>query len=421
MKFEDYHISRKIKDSLTELEFRRPTDIQYKAITPILKGEDVLAIAQTGTGKTGAFVIPTLELLSRNHTQTRNDESFIHTIVMEPTRELVIQVAEVYRSIGKYMDVTVLGLFGGVEQDPQIARLKHGVDVLVCTPGRLFDLVSQGHVNLKTIKTLVLDEADQMLDLGFIGDIRQLVRMLPYRRQTLFFSATINPEIKELAYSLVTKPVKIQISPKDPVSRHVEHFVSYIKMDDKRFFLERIIRENENKKILIFVRTKIRAERVKKAMERVGIVCETIHGDKSQQERISAMNKFHQGEIIRLIATDISARGIDIPDIDIVINYDLPEQTENYVHRVGRTGRGDKFGKSISFCSDEERPLLHEIESYLTKPITELTIDTKTYKDTISLSNDVTKTSLSHMLSEIEKYDNLSYKKQKTKKIQKGK
>ena len=198
MKFEDYHISRKIKDSLAELAFRRPTDIQYKAIHPILKGDDVLAIAQTGTGKTAAFVIPTLELLTRNHAKTRNDDSFIHTIVMEPTRELVIQVAEVFRSVGKYLDVTVLGLFGGVEQDPQIARLKHGVDVLVCTPGRLFDLVSQGHVQLNKIQILVLDEADQMLALGFINDIRQLIKHLPRNRQTLFFSATINQEIKDL-------------------------------------------------------------------------------------------------------------------------------------------------------------------------------------------------------------------------------
>ena len=268
MKFEDYHISQKIKTSLAEQDFRRPTDIQFKAITPILQGNDVLAIAQTGTGKTGAFVIPTLELLTRYRAQTRNDESFIHTIVMEPTRELVIQVAEVFRSIGKYLDLTVLGLFGGVEQDPQIARLKHGVDVLVCTPGRLFDLVSQGHVQLNRIKILVLDEADQMLDLGFINDIRQLIRHLPKYRQTLFFSATINPEIKELAYSLVSKPVKIEISPKDPVSKHVDHYVSYIEMDDKRFFLERIIKENPEDKILVFVRTKVRAERVKNAMER---------------------------------------------------------------------------------------------------------------------------------------------------------
>lgn len=416
MKFEDYHISRKIKDSLAELDFRRPTDIQYKAISPILKGDDVLAIAQTGTGKTGAFVIPTLELLTRNHAQTRNNDTFIHTIVMEPTRELVIQVAEVYRSIGKYLDLTVLGLFGGVEQDPQIARLKHGVDVLVCTPGRLFDLVSQGYVNLRTIKILVLDEADQMLALGFINDIRQLIKYLPRGRQTLFFSATINTEIKELAYSLVSKPVKIEISPKDPVSKHVDHYVSYIEMDDKRFFLERIIKENPEDKILVFVRTKVRAERVKKAMERADITCETIHGDKSQQERNKVMQNFRSGTLKILIATDVSARGIDIPDIDLVINYDLPEQTENYVHRVGRTGRGDKYGKSISFCSKEERSLLSEIETYITKPINELTIDKGTYKETIKMTSDHTQENIQSMLDELEQIEETTRKKAKSKK-----
>ena len=416
MKFEDYHISRKIKDSLAELAFRRPTDIQYKAIHPILKGDDVLAIAQTGTGKTAAFVIPTLELLTRNHAKTRNDDSFIHIIVMEPTRELVIQVAEVFRSVGKYLDVTVLGLFGGVEQDPQIARLKHGVDVLVCTPGRLFDLVSQGHVQLNKIQILVLDEADQMLALGFINDIRQLIKHLPRNRQTLFFSATINQEIKDLAYSLVTKPVKIEISPKDPVSKHVDHYVSYIEMDDKRFFLERIIKENPDDKILVFVRTKIRAERVKKAMERADIQCGTIHGDKTQQERNQVMRDFRDGTLKILIATDVSARGIDIPNIDLVINYDLPEQTENYVHRVGRTGRGDKFGKSISFCSKEERPLLQEIETYLTKPINELTIDVGTYKETIKMTSDHTQESISSLIAELEQIEEFDRKKNKSKK-----
>lgn len=412
MKFEDYHISQKIKQSLAEMNFRRPTDIQFKAITPILKGDDVLAIAQTGTGKTAAFAIPALELISRDHSQRKNLEN-IHTIVMEPTRELVIQIAEVFRSIGKYLDLTVLGLFGGVEQDPQIARLKHGVDVLVCTPGRLFDLVSQGHVNLKNIKILILDEADQMLDLGFINDIRQLIKHLPKYRQTLFFSATISPEIKELAYSLVSKPVKIEISPKDPVSKHVDHYVSYIQMDDKRFFLERLLKENPEDKVLVFVRTKVRAERVKKAMERADIYCETIHGGKTQQDRNKVMADFRSGELKVLIATDVSARGVDIPNIELVVNYDLPEQAENYVHRVGRTGRGDKFGKSISFCSEGEKPMLQAIEEYITKPINELTIDKATYKETIKMTNDHTQEDLKSILAEVEAIDEFNRKKAK--------
>ncbi len=418
MKFEDYHISQKIKQSLAEMNFRRPTDIQFKAITPILKGNDVLAIAQTGTGKTAAFAIPALELISRDHSQRKNLEN-IHTIVMEPTRELVIQIAEVFRSIGKYLDLTVLGLFGGVEQDPQIARLKHGVDVLVCTPGRLFDLVSQGHVDLSQIKLLVLDEADQMLDLGFINDIRQLIKHLPKYRQTLFFSATIDKDIKELAYSLVSKPVKIEISPKDPVSKHVDHYVSYIEMDDKRFFLERLLKENPEDKVLVFVRTKVRAERVKNAMERVDIKCETIHGGKTQQDRNKVMADFRNGTLKVLIATDVSARGIDIPNIELVINYDLPEQAENYVHRVGRTGRGDKFGKSISFCSEGEKPLLQEIETYLTKPINELTIDKGTYKETIKMTTDHTQEDLKSILAEVEAIDEFNRKKAKKTKANK--
>ncbi|MCQ2606094.1 MAG: DEAD/DEAH box helicase [Bacteroidales bacterium] len=412
MKFEDYHISQKIKQSLAEMNFRRPTDIQFKAITPILKGDDVLAIAQTGTGKTAAFAIPALELISRDHSQRKNLEN-IHTIVMEPTRELVIQIAEVFRSIGKYLDLTVLGLFGGVEQDPQIARLKHGVDVLVCTPGRLFDLVSQGHVDLSQIKLLVLDEADQMLDLGFINDIRQLIKHLPKYRQTLFFSATIDKDIKELAYSLVSKPVKIEISPKDPVSKHVDHYVSYIEMDDKRFFLERLLKENPEDKVLVFVRTKVRAERVKKAMERADLHCETIHGGKTQQDRNKVMADFRSGELKVLIATDVSARGVDIPNIELVVNYDLPEQAENYVHRVGRTGRGDKFGKSISFCSEGEKPMLQAIEEYITKPINELTIDKATYKETIKMTNDHTQEDLKSILAEVEAIDEFNRKKAK--------
>lgn len=412
MKFEDYHISQKIKQSLAEMNFRRPTDIQFKAITPILKNDDVLAIAQTGTGKTAAFVIPALEHITRDHAQRKNLEN-IHTIVMEPTRELVIQVAEVFRSIGKYLDLTVLGLFGGVEQDPQIARLKHGVDVLVCTPGRLFDLVSQGHVDLSQIKLLVLDEADQMLDLGFINDIRQLIKHLPKYRQTLFFSATIDKDIKELAYSLVSKPVKIEISPKDPVSKHVDHYVSYIEMDDKRFFLERLLKENPEDKVLVFVRTKVRAERVKKAMERADLHCETIHGGKTQQDRNKVMADFRSGELKVLIATDVSARGVDIPNIELVVNYDLPEQAENYVHRVGRTGRGDKFGKSISFCSEGEKPMLQAIEEYITKPINELTIDKATYKETIKMTNDHTQEDLKSILAEVEAIDEFNRKKAK--------
>ncbi|GAB3541256.1 DEAD/DEAH box helicase [Pontibacter brevis] len=384
MKFEDYRISDEIKKSLSKLNFTKPTDIQYKAIPPIMKGEDVLAIAQTGTGKTAAFAIPVLDKLQFSKNRKRGDG--IKCIVMVPTRELAIQITEVFNEIGRGTRVNTFCVFGGVEQGPQIAKLEAGIDVLVATPGRLFDLVSQGYIQLHRVEILILDEADHMLDLGFIHDIRQLITKLPRNRQTLFFSATINEKIKELAYSLVNKPVRIQISPKDPVSKNVDHSVMYVDMDDKRFFLERVVKENPDKKILVFVRTKVRAERVMKAMERVDIQSMTIHGDKEQKDRLEAMKKFRKGETKLLIATDVSARGIDIPNVDYVVNYDLPEQPENYVHRVGRTGRGREKGIAVSFCAPEEKPILDEIQTYLTKDIKVLEVDKEDYEATIDFS-----------------------------------
>lgn len=386
MKFEDYRISPEIKQNLSDLGFRRPTDIQYKAITPILKGDDILAIAQTGTGKTAAFAIPVIDIINRQKKNNRSE--FISCLVMVPTRELALQITEVFKSLSRHTFVKVACVFGGVDQDPQISTLKTGVDILIATPGRMFDLASQGHIVLDQVQILVLDEADHMLALGFIKDIRQLIHRLPKKRQTLFFSATINPEIKDLAYSLVVNPIRIEISPKNPVAKNVTHSVAFISMDDKRFFLERIINENPDSKILVFVRTKVRAERVFKAMERIGISCLTIHGDKEQKDRLSVMSQFRKGEKKILIATDVSARGIDIPDVDYVINYDLPDVAENYVHRVGRTGRGIKKGLAVSFCSPEEKPVLDEIETFLDQKINVVTIDKEEYSATIDFSLD---------------------------------
>ena len=386
MKFEQYSISPDIKKSLSKLGFNRPTDIQFKSIPPIMRGEDVLAIAQTGTGKTAAFAIPVLHLLDERKIPGRPDG--IKCLVMVPTRELALQITGVFEQIGKHTRVKTFCVFGGVEQEPQIAKLEKGIDILVATPGRMFDLVSQGHINFGRIEILILDEADHMLDLGFIRDIRDLLKFLPKNRQTLFFSATIDEKIKELAYSLTRKPIRIQISPKDPVAKNVDHSVAFIEMDDKRFFLERIVEENPDKKILVFVRTKVRAERVKSAMERVGVKSETIHGGKEQKERFEAMDKFRSGEIKILIATDVSARGIDIPGVNFVINYDLPEQSENYVHRVGRTGRAKERGHAVSFCSPEEKPILEEIESYLDKKVKVLDIKKDDYLDTIDFTKD---------------------------------
>ncbi len=384
MKFEQYNFHPHITTNLTKLGFRRPTDIQFRAITPIMKGEDVLAIAQTGTGKTAAFAIPIINHLCNNKKKNRK----IRSLVLVPTRELAIQINDVFNSIGFNTGVKVFSLYGGVEQDKQIQTLKEGIDILITTPGRMFDLISQGYIDLSQLETLVLDEADHMLDLGFLKDITDLMRHIPFKRQTLFFSATITDKIRKLAYSIVKNPIRIQISPENPVNKNIDHSLAMIEMDDKRFFLERLVNENPESKFLIFVRTKVRAERVAKAMERVNIQTSTIHGDKDQKERIKVLDQFRNNTIKILIATDVSARGIDIADVDIVVNYDLPDQAESYVHRVGRTGRANKKGQAVSFCSKEELPLLKEIETFIGSKIDLIKIKKDVYEETIQLKND---------------------------------
>jgi ATP-dependent RNA helicase RhlE len=386
MKFEDSALARIVKDNLKELGYNRPTDIQFRSIGPINKGEDVLAIAQTGTGKTAAFAIPIVDRLHKHASLYR--EKAVRCLVMCPTHELAIQIRQVFDQIAKGTEVKSLAIFGGVDQEAQIGKLKKGVDVLVATPGRMFDLVSQGHLNLRYVEILILDEADHMLDLGFIKDIRDLMRHIPKQRQTLFFSATINEEIKNIAYKLVNhNAIRIQVSPKDPVAKNITHSVAMVEMDDKRFFLERLIKDHPESKMLVFVRTKVRAERVKEAMARVEIECSTIHGDKDQKERKQVMDAFRTGECKILVATDVSARGIDIPNVDYVVNYDLPEVAENYVHRVGRTGRGVAKGLAVSFCATEEKEMLDGIEAFLGKEIDVVSIDKDEYVETVRASD----------------------------------
>ncbi|MCP4437978.1 MAG: DEAD/DEAH box helicase [Aureispira sp.] len=384
MKFKDYNFHEKVKKGLAQLGFNRPTDIQYKSIPNILKGEDLLAVAQTGTGKTAAFAIPIIDIIYRQKIHQRRDDG-VRALVLAPTHELAIQIAAVFQKISKYTTLKTLALIGGVDQDPQIKQLNRGTDIIVATPGRMFDLISQGHLKVNRVETLVLDEADHMLDLGFIKDINDLIRKLPQRKQTLFFSATINKKIKKIAYHIVRQgAIRIQLSPKNPVAKNVEHAVLFMDMDHKRFFLERVMEENPESKVLVFVRTKVRAERVLKAMGRAGIEALTIHGDKEQKDRSQVLRKFREGEVNMLIATDVTARGIDIPDIEIVINYDLPDIPENYVHRVGRTGRGSRKGNAYSFCADNEEPLLEAIQAILDKEIYVQEVDKYEYADIIS-------------------------------------
>lgn len=410
MKFERYNFSEKIKDNLRELGYKRPTDIQFKSIPPILRGEDVLAVAQTGTGKTVAFALPVIQLLSTR--QKKQGKHALRCVVMVPTHELAIQVSREFKKLAAGTSVKIEGIYGGIDQNPQIENLTNGVDIVVATPGRLFDLHSQGHLLFKAVETLILDEADHMLELGFKHDMNQLIKKLPAKRQVLFFSATINKQVKDAAYSLVHKPVRIQISPDDPVSGNIDHSVAFIEMDDKRFFLERIIREHPDSKILVFVRTKVRAERVMKALERVSLLSETIHGDKDQNQRNSIMKRFFEGENKVLIATDVSARGIDIPDVDMVINYDIPEETENYVHRVGRTGRGLKKGKAIAFCSTEEKEKLVAIERYLDQKIAQIDVKKNDVTETIKMSIE-NETDWRSLMNETEEEDNKKRKKKK--------
>tara|TARA_Y100000589_G_scaffold300831_1_gene311277 strand:- start:488 stop:1735 length:1248 start_codon:yes stop_codon:yes gene_type:complete len=397
MKFCNYPITDEVKRGVEALGFKKPTDIQFKSIPAILNGEDVLGIAQTGTGKTAAFAIPLVHKVQTLSIKGRKDG--VRCLIMVPTRELAQQIQGVFNKIAKYTTVKAFALTGGIDQEPQVDKLNKGVDILITTPGRMFDLISQGYLFLHRANTLVLDEADRMLDLGFYKDIQDVLKRLPKKRQTLFFSATINSKIKKLAYSLVNNAIRIQISPKDPVSKNVNHFLSSIDMDDKRFFLENLLQKNEDKKIMVFVRTQVRAERVAAAMKRVGIDSLIIHGGKEQKERNQSLKKFKEGEVNLLIATDVSARGVDVPGVELVVNYDLPDVAENYVHRIGRTGRGNQKGDAISFVSKGEMDLLLGIEKFLGKKIPEVTISKNDYQTVLDLSNEK---SLDDLLGQIE-------------------
>lgn len=415
MKFEGYRFTPQVLKGLKELGFKKPTDIQYKSISHILKGEDVFAIAQTGTGKTGAYALPIINAIQlRKKQETRPDG--IKCIVLVPSHELALQQEKFFAAVAKYTKVKVMGLIGGVNYAPQIETLEKRVDILIATPGRMFDLIAQGHLKVHRVNTLVIDEADFMLDLGFLQDIDDLCRKIPANRQTLFFSATINEKIKKLAYSIIRQSaIRIQFSPKDPVSKNISHAVAFIEMDDKRFFLERIINENPEMKVLVFVRTKVRAERVKKAMARVNIEAVTIHSNKEQKDRKKAMALFEKGETKVLIATDVSARGIDIPNVQLVINYDLPDRAENYVHRIGRTGRGRKKGEAIAFCSSQEKEMLSEIENYVHGKIRILDITKADYNDTKLFTNDQVD-KMGELLKQVEEMEKRNRKAKKRRK-----
>ncbi len=389
MKFDKYKISEQLISNLHENGFIKATNIQFKTIPAILDGEDVLAIAQTGTGKTAAFVVPIIEMVHKH--KERYQDTGTLCLVMVPTRELAKQIGQVFAKLSKKTKATSFAVYGGVEQDQQIAQLKGGVDILVATPGRTFDLISQGYIKIANVRVLVLDEADYMLDLGFIEDIQDVKKKLKTRHQTLFFSATINQKIKKLAYSQIkSNALRIQISPDKMISKNITHFKVSVEMDDKRHLLTHFLTANPETKTLVFVRTQVRVARVLAHLTKNNIIAECIHGGMTQEDREKNLDIYREKKYGVLIASDVSARGIDLPGITHVVNYDLPDNPENYVHRIGRTGRGFATGDAISFCSSTEKEQLKAIEELLQTEIQELKADKL-------LLDKIPKTSIDHM------------------------
>ena len=358
--FEVLGLSDHLMRALRSQNYERPTPIQAKAIPHLLRGRDLLGIAQTGTGKTAAFVLPILQELSENWEKPAPGRPLC--VILAPTRELVIQIGESFKSLGCHTQVRHTVIFGGVSQNPQVVALRHGVDIVVATPGRFVDLMNQGHLKLSDIWQFVLDEADRMLDIGFIQDVRKIVAALPKERQTLFFSATMPKSVAGFASSILNNPVRVEVTPQaTPVDR-ITQGVHFVKTPNKKNLLINILNNADMDKVIVFTRTKHRANRVSEQLGKAGISAEAIHGNKSQSARQKALQRFTQGSARVLVATDIAARGIDINDVSHVINFELPNVSEDYVHRIGRTARAGASGVAISLCDPSEQAYLRSIE-----------------------------------------------------------
>ena len=370
MKFQDLRLSEPLLRAIGEKGYTDPTPIQQQAIPPVLEGRDLQGCAQTGTGKTAAFTLPMLQLLAAE--PAPKGRRPIRALVLTPTRELAIQIDECYRDYARYTPIRHCVIFGGVNQRPQVDALQKGVDLLVATPGRLLDLIGQGYVTLDTIRFFVLDEADRMLDMGFIHDIRRILPLLPERRQTLFFSATMPESIAALAAKILRNPVLVTVTPPASVVETIAQTVHFAEKAEKSQLLIDLLSASDAQQVLVFSRTKHGADKLAKILNRAGIRSCAIHGNKSQNARVKAMNDFKSGECRVMIATDIAARGIDIDQLPLVINYELPEVAETYVHRIGRTGRAGHEGAAWSFCSEDEFEYLCDIQK-----LTGLTIPTE--------------------------------------------
>ena len=356
MKFKELKLNKNILKALAEAGYEQPTPIQEQSIPSVLEGRDLLGCAQTGTGKTCAFSVPIIQRVDEDAGRG------IRALILTPTRELALQIYENVCQYARYMPVTAAVIFGGVSQVPQVEAIERGADILIATPGRLWDLMGQKIVKLNKVETFVLDEADRMLDMGFFPDVKRIVKQLPAKRQTLLFSATIPNEIADLAESMLKKPVKISVTPSARPVEKIEQQVYFVEKAEKRTLLPEIIRRANVHQTLVFTRTKHGADRVARDLNRAGILTRSIHGDKSQNQRQRALSDFKECKIAVLVATDIAARGIDISELPLVINFDLPNIPETYVHRIGRTGRAGQEGTAISFCDKSERPYLADIE-----------------------------------------------------------
>lgn len=367
MKFENLNLIEPILKSLAEEGYTTPSPIQEQAIPYVLEGKDVLGCAQTGTGKTAAFAIPIIQKIYK--LGNKGSRRQIQTLILTPTRELAVQIEESFKSYGRYTNLKYCSIFGGVSQNPQTEKLRSGVDVLIATPGRLNDLINQRLVNLSNVSTLVLDEADRMLDMGFICDVKKIISFIPAKRQTLFFSATMPKEITELVNSILIDPIRISVTPVSSTVDKIKQYVYFVDKTNKKKLLVYLLKNKDIDSALVFTRTKHEADKVEKDLTANKITAQSIHGDKSQSARQMALNNFKSGKIKVLVATDIAARGIDIDELSHVINFNLPNIPETYVHRIGRTGRAGLGGTAISFCEYEEKDYLKTIQKLIKKII----------------------------------------------------
>lgn len=368
MTFNTLGLNEPLQKALSEIGYQSPTEIQQKAIPQILQHKDILGTAQTGTGKTAAFALPIIQKINElNHQNPRSKE--IKALILSPTRELALQIDENIRQYSKYTNVKHTVIYGGVNQNRQVKSLKKGIDILTATPGRLLDLSQQGFVDLKNIQFLVLDEADRMLDMGFIHDIRRILQLVPEQRQTLFFSATLAGNIRELSRSILTNPVKIEVSPASPAAETVKQYLYYTNKKSKRDLLLHLLNDSIDDQVLLFSRTKHGANRIARNLSRNQIKAAAIHGDRSQNQRQKALKDFKNGKVRVLVATDIASRGIDIDQLKYVINYDIPSESETYVHRIGRSGRAGEEGVAISISEPEENKYIKDIEKLMDQKI----------------------------------------------------